>query len=188
MAGPEPTPGGGSAAALSGALGAALVEMVCGMPKTKSALAQERAWLDAAGRTAKQARAKLARWWTRTPPRTTPSLRRIELPKASEAEKVKRGDGVMRRSARPPRWLETAESCLRVLEAAREAAPRLPERALRRQTGAALAWSHLFGALENVVDAAPAAWGAESLRRADALQREAQGRPARSSCSVRSGA
>jgi len=48
IAGPEPTPGGGSAAALAGAMAAALVQMVCGMAKTRSGRPEERARLDTA--------------------------------------------------------------------------------------------------------------------------------------------
>lgn len=44
-----PTPGGGSAAALSGAIGAALLGMVAAMPKTKTGDAAERTALDASG-------------------------------------------------------------------------------------------------------------------------------------------
>ena len=36
FASPDPTPGGGSAAALGGATGASLVAMVCAMPKTNA--------------------------------------------------------------------------------------------------------------------------------------------------------
>src|SRR5262245_28063865 len=45
---PDPTPGGGSAAALAGAVGASLLMMVAGLPKTKSNTPEERAALDAA--------------------------------------------------------------------------------------------------------------------------------------------
>lgn len=46
---PEPTPGGGSAAALAGAMGASLFSMVAGLPKSKTATAEDAARLAAAG-------------------------------------------------------------------------------------------------------------------------------------------
>jgi methenyltetrahydrofolate cyclohydrolase len=47
---PEPTPGGGSAAALAGAMGASLFAMVAGLPKSKAATAEDAARLAAAGK------------------------------------------------------------------------------------------------------------------------------------------
>ena len=46
---PEPTPGGGSAAALAGAAGASLFAMVAGLPKSRAATAEDAARLKAAG-------------------------------------------------------------------------------------------------------------------------------------------
>ena len=46
---PEPTPGGGSAAALTGAMGAALLAMVARLPKSRAATAEDAARLAAAG-------------------------------------------------------------------------------------------------------------------------------------------
>ena len=48
FAAPTPTPGGGSAAALAGAMAAALLEMVASMSKTKNGTPEDRAALDAA--------------------------------------------------------------------------------------------------------------------------------------------
>jgi methenyltetrahydrofolate cyclohydrolase len=46
---PEPAPGGGSAAALAGAVGASLLAMVAGLPKPRAATSEEVARLSVAG-------------------------------------------------------------------------------------------------------------------------------------------
>jgi formiminotetrahydrofolate cyclodeaminase len=46
---PSPTPGGGSAAALAGAMGASLLAMVAGLPKNKAATEEDTQRLRAAG-------------------------------------------------------------------------------------------------------------------------------------------
>src|SRR3954469_22628021 len=46
---PAPTPGGGSAAALAGAMGASLVAMVAGLPKSRAATEEDAQRLHAAG-------------------------------------------------------------------------------------------------------------------------------------------
>ena len=47
---PDPTPGGGSAAALAGAIGASLLAMVAGLPKSRAATEEDAERLQAAGR------------------------------------------------------------------------------------------------------------------------------------------
>lgn len=179
VAGPEPTPGGGSCAALAGALAAALVEMVCAMPKTKSALVQEREWLDKALRASREAGQALRALVDEDAAAYDGVVAAFRMPKASQDEKARRADAVtaaMRIATQVP--LRTAEACLLVLEAAREAADHgNPNARSDARTGAALAWAGLLGALENVrINAASAAWGHDALLRADELQREAQQR------------
>jgi len=55
----DPTPGGGSASALSAALGASLLMMVAGLPKTRTGDAAERTALDDAARALDGIRARL---------------------------------------------------------------------------------------------------------------------------------
>jgi formiminotetrahydrofolate cyclodeaminase len=60
LASPAPTPGGGAAAALTSALGAALLVMVASHKKTRTGSDAERAALDAAARALEPIRARLA--------------------------------------------------------------------------------------------------------------------------------
>jgi methenyltetrahydrofolate cyclohydrolase len=148
----DPTPGGGSAAALAGALAGALVEMVAGLPKTRTGSPEERARLDA------------ARAWTRE---ATPRLRLLvdedteaydavvaayKMPKAAEEEKAARKEAIGRAMARATSVpQQTAEACLVLLKAAQEAAENGNPNALSdARTAGALAWAGLRGAAENV--------------------------------------
>lgn len=179
IAGPEPTPGGGSAAALAGAMAAALVQMVCGMSKSRSGRPGERARLDAAKAAAGGAGARLRLLVDEDAAAYDTVVAAYRQPKATEAEQARRKASVavaMKRATEIP--LGTAEACLVVLGAAREAADHGNPNALSdARTGAALAWAGLTGALENVrINASPEDWGKSALLRADSLQREAEQR------------
>jgi methenyltetrahydrofolate cyclohydrolase len=154
---PDPTPGGGSAAALAGTLGAALVAMVAGMPKTRTGAAEERARLDAALGWAREAGDRLRDLVQEDTRAYDAVVAAYRLPKGTDEEKAARKAAIgaaMARATEVP--LETAESCLVVLKAAQEAAVHGNQSALSdARTAGALAFAGLLGGAENVRINAP---------------------------------
>jgi formiminotetrahydrofolate cyclodeaminase len=148
----EPTPGGGSASALAGALGAALVSMVCAMEKTRTGAPAERERLDTARGWAREASARLRRLVDEDSEAYQQVLAAYRLPRSTEAETTARKAAIARAMARAtevPR--QTAEACLVVLDAAVETATHGNPNALSdARTAGALAWAGLLGAIENV--------------------------------------
>lgn len=152
FASPDPTPGGGSAAALSGSLGAALAAMVCTMPKTRTGSDAERERLRAALGWAREAGARLRALVDDDAAAYDAVVAAYRLPKATDEEKTARKEavaGAMAEAIAVP--LRTAEACLVVLRAAAEAlAHGNPNAASDARTAGALAWAGLLGAAENV--------------------------------------
>ena len=148
----EPTPGGGSASALAGAVGAALVVMVASMPKTRTGMPQERARLDTARAWATEALERLGRLVDDDSAAYQSVVAAFGLPKATETEKAARKEAIaagLRRATEVP--LDSAEACLVVLRAAVEAAAHGNPNALSdARTAGALGLAGLLGALENV--------------------------------------
>jgi formiminotetrahydrofolate cyclodeaminase len=148
----HPTPGGGSAAALSGALGAALVAMVCSLPKTRTGAPDERARLDAALGWTREAGERLRALVDEDTAAYDAVVAAHRLPKASDAEKSARRAAIgaaLRHATEVP--LRSAEACLVVLRAAEAAAAHGNPNALSdARTAAALAFAGLLGAAENV--------------------------------------
>lgn len=184
FASPDPTPGGGSAAALAGALGAALASMVCAMPKTRTGAAPERSRLDAALAWAREAGERLRALVQEDTLAYDVVIAAYRLPKGTDEEKAARKAAIaaaMARATDVP--LETAEACLVVLKSAGEAVSHGNPNALSdARTAAALGWAGLVGAAENVrINAASLPDGgtaitfraeaalAEGRRRAEAL-------------------
>jgi len=176
----DPTPGGGSAAALAGATGAALVLMVTGMPKTRTGAPEERARLDAAQGWAREAGTRLRALVAEDSRAYDRVVAAYKLPKATDAEKATRkqavGEAMAVATAVP---LETAEACLVVLKAAEEAAENGNPNALSdARTAGALAWAGLVGAAENVRINASAQddWGRLALEKIEAAINEGRTR------------
>ena len=173
----DPTPGGGSAAALSGALGAGLVAMVCAMPKTRSGSDEERERLETALAWAREAGTRLRRLVDEDTDAYDSVMAAYRLPKASEDEKSRRRDaikGAMLRATEAP--MQTAEACLVALRAAEVAAACGNPGALSdARTGGALALAGLRGGVENVRINVKGDEpdGAELLSRADAAWTDA---------------
>jgi formiminotetrahydrofolate cyclodeaminase len=87
---PAPTPGGGSAAALAGALGASLVAMVAALPKTKNNTPEEREALDAARTRILELRSQLVELIDRDAASYDAVVAAYRLPKATDADKAAR--------------------------------------------------------------------------------------------------
>ncbi len=176
----DPTPGGGSAAALAGALGAALVSMVCAMPKTRTGAALERDRLDAALAWARESGERLRALVQEDTRAFDAVIAAYRLPKGTDEEKAARASAVaaaMAHATAVP--LATAEACLVALKAAVEAAAHGNPNALSdARTGGALAWAGLAGASENVrINAASQKEaGAAALERLEATVQEGRRR------------
>jgi formiminotetrahydrofolate cyclodeaminase len=115
----DPTPGGGSAAALCGALGASLLAMVAGLPKTKSNTPEERVSLDAARGKILALRGRLVDLIDRDAASYDAVVAAYRLPKASDADKTARTAAIqaaLKRATEVP--LETILVCADVVDEA----------------------------------------------------------------------
>jgi len=118
-----PTPGGGSAAALSGALGASLLAMVAGMPKTKNGTPEDRAALDTARATLMSLQQTLTDLVDRDAAAYDLVVAAFKHPKATDEDKSKRKEAIQhatRVASEVP--LETMHACSDALEAGRTVA------------------------------------------------------------------
>jgi methenyltetrahydrofolate cyclohydrolase len=115
----EPVPGGGSAAALSGAVGVSLLLMVAGLPKTRSGTPEEREALDAAAARLRPLRERLTSLIDRDSRAYTAVLDAYRLPKTTDAEKGARTEAIraaMHSATETP--LETMRACRQALQEA----------------------------------------------------------------------
>ena len=115
----DPTPGGGSAAALAGAIGASLLAMVAGMPKTKTNTPEARAALDKARDQLMELRGKLAALVDHDSVAYDLVVAAYKHPKSTDDEKLLRKKAVqdaMRVATEVP--LETMRACVAAIDVA----------------------------------------------------------------------
>jgi formiminotetrahydrofolate cyclodeaminase len=152
FASPDPTPGGGSAAALTGALGASLLAMVAGMPKAKTTEDEPRAALAAARTRLLDARATLLTLIDRDSAAYDGVVAAYRRPKDTDADKAARKAAIqqaLRLATEVP--LETATRCSDAIrDGATVEAYGNPNASSDVGTGLALLRAGLHGALLNV--------------------------------------
>jgi formiminotetrahydrofolate cyclodeaminase len=115
----EPVPGGGSAAALAGAVGASLLVMVAGLPKTRTGTPEEAADLAEASVRLRTLRDELAALVQQDSDAYAAVVDAMRLPKATAAEKEARRGAIetaMRQATDTP--LETMRCCQQALRGA----------------------------------------------------------------------
>jgi methenyltetrahydrofolate cyclohydrolase len=94
LASAEPTPGGGTASAISGAIGAALLMMVAGLPKTRTNSDKERVQLSESRAVLTSVRARLLALADRDAEAYDAVIAAYRLPKGTDAEKAARTQAV----------------------------------------------------------------------------------------------
>jgi formiminotetrahydrofolate cyclodeaminase len=122
LAGAAPTPGGGSAAAIIGAMGAALVSMVCNVTLGKKGYEAVDGEMRAVRAESERLRLRLTEMVAEDVAAFDSLMAAYKLPKGSDEEKAQRGaaiQGSLRRATEVP--LDCARTCAEVIALARRA-------------------------------------------------------------------
>jgi methenyltetrahydrofolate cyclohydrolase len=148
----EPAPGGGAAAALAGALGAALVQMTAGLTIGRPRFADVEDQAQRIAQRTAELRQRLARLGQADAEAFDKVSTAYRLPRADDAQKAARSEAIqsaLRLAAEVP--LETARISAEVVEVAEEAAPVLNRAVISDVlVGALLAQAALHSAAINV--------------------------------------
>lgn len=149
---PDPTPGGGTAAAMAGAIGASLLVMVTGLPRTRHGSDEDRAALSAAAGALGPLRDALSMLADADTQAYDAVVAAYRLPKTTDEEKAARKVAIqaaMGRATDVP--LEVMRACAAALsEAERVAAHGNPSATSDVLVGTGLLMAALEGAKENV--------------------------------------
>jgi formiminotetrahydrofolate cyclodeaminase len=122
LAGAAPTPGGGSAAAIIGAMGAALVSMVCNVTLGKKGYEAVEGEMRAVRAESERLRLRLTDMVGEDVAAFDSLMAAYKLPKATDEDKARRGaaiQGSLRRATEVP--LDCARACAEVISLARRA-------------------------------------------------------------------
>ncbi len=122
LASADATPGGGSAAAIMGAMGAALVSMVCNVSIGKKACEAAEPGLKAVRAQSEALRLRLAAMVAEDVAAFDSLMAAYKLPKESDSDKARRADAIqaaLRLATEVP--LDCARACSQVVELARRA-------------------------------------------------------------------
>lgn len=122
LASGAPTPGGGSAAAIMGAMGAALVSMVCNVSIGKQGLEAVEPEIKSLREQSEKLRARLAAMVAEDVAAFDALMAAYRLPKASDSDKLRRIEAIqssLRAATETP--LDCARACSAVIDLARRA-------------------------------------------------------------------
>src|SRR6202022_139861 len=122
LASGQPTPGGGSAAAIMGAMGAALISMVCNVTIGKKGYEGGEAEMKAVREESERVRRRLTAMVAEDIAAFDSIMAAYKLPKASEDDKARRAAAIqagLRRAPEPPP--ECAGACAEVISLSRRA-------------------------------------------------------------------
>ena len=148
----DPTPGGGSAAALAGAIGASLLTMVAGLPKPKASTDDDTARLQQAGARCADLALQLERLVDRDTDAYDLVVGAFKMPKGTDEEKTARTAGIqaaLREATEAP--LEVMRCCTEALQFVRVIGELgNPNASSDVKVGTQLLQAGLAGARENV--------------------------------------
>jgi glutamate formiminotransferase/formiminotetrahydrofolate cyclodeaminase len=177
---PSPAPGGGSAAALAGALGAALAGMVANLTHGKSGFEERRGELEQVAQRAQELKDRLVAAVDEDTQAFNAVIAALRMPKDTDEQQAARAAAIQegyKVATDVP--LQTAQSCVAALVLCRQVAERgNPASISDAGVGALLARAGALGAIDNVAINLPsitdAAWVAQRRGQLEALRQQAE--------------
>ncbi|SHJ67765.1 Formimidoyltetrahydrofolate cyclodeaminase [Anaerobranca californiensis DSM 14826] len=152
VASENPTPGGGTVAALSGAMGASLISMFCRVTAKGKKYVDVKGEMEKAGEEGDKIREKLLKLADEDTKAYLEVMQAFKLPKDSEEEKEKRREAIELASQRATEVpLETAKAIVPLLEMVVNLAPKGNTNAISDlKVGMELCYTGFVGAVANV--------------------------------------